>query len=128
MVDRNCHMGNFIINVIKAKSRQARSRSKSDILRYTRATYICTGVVISYVLLWLPHMLHDILEFVDDSIKFNSSGGQYVMTTYVLAFSNSIIDPIIYISLNRSIKKEIKRFVICCLNNPHTKDMINRQV
>lgn len=75
--------------------------------RCIRSAYICAGIVLSYIISFMPHMVHDIIKLL------NLQSGVYTgnlsaKITIFIAFCNSIVDPIIYTSLNKEFKKEWK--------------------
>ncbi|XP_057308869.1 alpha-1A adrenergic receptor-like [Hydractinia symbiolongicarpus] len=80
--------------------------------KQVRAAQICAGVVTSYCILWLPLMIHDFLKMFRIGSSFVYPGSIYPTIALFLSLSNSLVDPIIYILLNRELKTEWKkRFV-----------------
>ena len=61
------------------------------------AAYICVLMVASYVFCWLPYI----------ALEFRGVHGNKIV--FYLAISNSIVDPLTYISFNREIRSIIRR-------------------
>jgi hypothetical protein len=95
----------------KSKKSRSKGRKKINILdrRCVRSAYICTGIVISFMLCWIPHALHDLLKITNVAPSIIYSDSVLARTTIIIAFSNGIIDPIIYASMNKDIKKELRK-------------------
>lgn len=96
----------------KRKDHQQNSNTARLHAKQVRAAHICAGVVISYCILWLPLMVHDFLKVLRMGSSFVYRGSIYSIIALFLSLSNSLVDPVIYILLNRELKTEWKkRFV-----------------
>ena len=96
----------------KSNSRNTKAKTKETSLldrRCVRSAYMCSGIVISFMLCWTPHALHDLLKITHAAPSIIYSDSVIARATFILAFCNGIIDPIIYVSMNRDIKRELKK-------------------
>ncbi|XP_057310069.1 uncharacterized protein LOC130648067 [Hydractinia symbiolongicarpus] len=90
-----------------------KSQHKKIEKKRLRSAYICSGIVASYIVCWLPHMIHDIIKTTTLTSSLLYSGNCYSRVTLFVAFLNPIIDPLIWASLNRNIRKEVKKQIRC---------------
>ncbi|XP_057310071.1 P2Y purinoceptor 8-like [Hydractinia symbiolongicarpus] len=95
-------------NIDKTDREKIKSRHEKIEKRRMRSVYICSGIVVSYIVCWAPHMIHDIIKMTNIDSTIVGARSHWPKITLVVAFLNPIIDPLIWISLNRRIKKEIK--------------------
>ena len=78
---------------------------KKQTLKVVKSTYVCFAVVISFVLLWFPFLIHDILTL--ENIYTPNYGKTFTFVVEVFALCNSGLDPIIYAILNKKVKREV---------------------
>ena len=78
--------------------------------RSLRSLRICTLIVASFIICWLPHTLHDILKITKAVPTIVYSDSMLARSTLVVAFCNGIIDPVLYVFVNRDLKGLLERF------------------
>lgn len=72
-----------------------------------KSTYVCFTLVSSFILFWLPYLVHNMLAIFD---ALTPSGRNVVTRVVVLVASlNSVFDPIFFVLLRRDVKKVIRR-------------------
>lgn len=91
------------------------SSAKKGKLRQTRALKLCVFITVSYMLFWYPHMF--------STVHYFTTGYQTNVTVLqcleLLALLDSIVDPLIYIYLNKTVKRKIREFgaKVCLVNS-----------
>ena len=76
-----------------------------------KASRVCIVVVFSFVLLWLPFMVHDILHLIG---RYQPADGKlFTMIVEHVGYSNSFIDAIVFVWLHKDTKKELKMLLFC---------------
>uniref|UniRef100_A0A7M5XCD0 G-protein coupled receptors family 1 profile domain-containing protein n=2 Tax=Clytia hemisphaerica TaxID=252671 RepID=A0A7M5XCD0_9CNID len=84
--------------------------------RCIRSAKMCSVIVITFACCWTPHALHDLLKITNAAPSIVYSDSILARTTLVVAFLNGIIDPILYVTMNKSLKKQIGKFKRRILN------------
>ena len=69
-----------------------------------RSTLVCSVIVLSFALCYIPVLINNILILTKK--RDFSTVGPFL---YVLAYFNSLFDPVIYVAINKEIKKEIRK-------------------
>ena len=69
-----------------------------------RSTLVCLVIVLSFVLCYVPVLISNIL--ILGSITYFSTIGPVL---YIIAYCNSIFDPVTYVLLNKDVKKEFRK-------------------
>ena len=86
-----------------------KSNNRSLDIRCVRSAKLCAGIVVSFTICWTPHALHDILKITNSAPAIVYSDSVLARCTLVLAFFNGIVDPIIYVLMNRELKGQIQK-------------------
>ena len=91
--------------------------------RSLRSLRICTLIVVSFIICWLPHTLHDILKITKAFPSIVYSDSLLARSTIFIAFCNGIIDPVLYVFMNRDLKELLKRFFRRVKNRARTNTL-----
>lgn len=92
-----------------SKKRQSSFNNNLD-LRCVRSAKLCFTIVISFMACWTPHALHDILKITNTAPSIIYSDSVLARGTLFVAFFNGIVDPIIYVLMNRELKEHLEKF------------------
>ena len=87
----------FSSNALQSKSKTV---SANKVKSETRLAYICFGVVITYIIFWLPMTL----EYLINGLQRQRPSE----ATRVLVYLNAIVMPVFYAWFNKSVKKSLK--------------------
>ena len=87
-----------------AVHRQGNGNHSTKVLK---ASYVCFAIVFSFVIFWLPYLIHNLLAIVG----VYKPSGEKTFTKVVehIAFLNSLVDAVLFIWLSREPKKELAR-------------------
>ncbi|XP_066929054.1 trace amine-associated receptor 7b-like [Clytia hemisphaerica] len=70
-----------------------------------KATKTCVTIVASYLLLWLPFLVHNILSLTD---LYQPDGRKlFSQLAEISALSNAIVDQILFVAFHREVKKTV---------------------
>lgn len=91
---------------------QTEKKQSNDNLdhRLVRSAKLCFTIVISFMVCWTPHALHDILKITNTAPSIIYSDSILARGTLFVAFFNGIVDPIIYVLMNRELKEHFEKF------------------
>ena len=80
---------------------------KSIIKRNSKATFTCIVMVASFIVLWSPQLVHNILSL----IGIYRAGNDKLPTqiVWLIAMIDSIVNPFIHMCFNRGIRQFVKR-------------------
>lgn len=90
-VQRNCRPSVSDINDDKAK---------------VKATFVCLSIVATFVLFWLPHLVHNLI-YLTSVLPY----GVFTRSLGSMILLNAMIDPCLYVVFRKDVKKEIKLLV-----------------
>ena len=69
-----------------------------------KASQVCIVVVSSFVLLWLPFVVHDVLHLLG---RYQPADGKtFTVIVEHIGFSNSFVDVLLFVWLNNGVKNE----------------------
>ncbi|XP_066919508.1 tachykinin-like peptides receptor 86C [Clytia hemisphaerica] len=83
-------------------------REKTEICkRNSKATYTCIIIVASFIILWLPQLIHNILSL----LNIYQAGKDRLLTqiVWLIAMIDSIVNPFVHMCFNRGIRQMVKR-------------------
>lgn len=90
----------FVKNNAHKRSKHTSNRS------ILKPSYICFALVITFVLLWMPYFIRQLF------LLFKVTSSEHTVRFYdiavVIAHSNSLVDPLIFIYLSSPVKKKVK--------------------
>lgn len=94
-----------------------------------KASSTLSVVIVAFVLCWLPFLVLEIVRlFLDNTMILTIETLNFLFIW--LAYTNSALNPIIYVTLNREFRKPIKE-ILCCrcskLNSIMRTDFYNTQ-
>jgi len=71
-----------------------------------KASYVCFSIVASFVIFWLPYLVHNVLALLD----IYQTGADKLFTKFVEHFAllNAIVDVVLFVWLSREMKKELR--------------------
>ena len=72
--------------------------------RECRLAFICIGIVVKFIIFWLPKVISMIYHYQQGKVKYR---GLSIASCY-LVLVNSICDPVIYVYMSKDIKKQIR--------------------
>lgn len=83
------------------------TRYNDTVPKMTKSTYACFAIIMSFIVLWCPYLVHNILVL----LRMYEPSSERVFTRCVVHFAwcSSLVDPALYICFNRSAKKELKK-------------------
>ena len=84
------------------------STKKEQSIKLAKSIFVCLLIVVTFVLCWFPHLVHDILTLAN--IYEPSNDKPFTMIVEVIALCNSGLDPVFYVLLNKNVKREIRKF------------------
>jgi hypothetical protein len=94
-----------LTNLSKKKSKTGKSRAEE-----IRLAMVLAIVVVIFVISWLPYCVSMLLEiFATDEVHRG-----FHMTTILLGYCNSAVNPIIYGVLNKKFGDGLRRLLCCC--------------
>jgi hypothetical protein len=72
-----------------------------------KSTYVCFILVSSFIILWFPYFIHNLLAMIDETKANNNN----IFTRIVVqvALLNSILHPVLFVLFRRDIKKELRK-------------------
>lgn len=97
------------INHLESSGVTEESKKERSKKRNVKASYICVGLVIDYVIFWFPTCFLDLLKIRNLATSVVYTGAFINLFFVRFALLNSFFDPIIYISMNKGIRREIKK-------------------
>lgn len=74
-----------------------------------RASILCFVTVFSFVVLWLPYLIHDLLTIAN--LYTPNNVATVTEVTAAIALTNSITDPVLFMIFNKSVHQEMKLIV-----------------
>ena len=75
--------------------------------RSLKATYVCLTLVGSFVITWVPLLVHNVLVLAHAHEPTN--GSLFTVLAQHIGFSNSIVDPLLYIYFRQDLRESLKR-------------------
>ena len=86
-----------------------------------KASYVCFAVVLNFIVFWMPHCVHDIIEMTSSSVNHNfhdvqKNKGLEILVRQLKLFT-SLSDPIFFIFMSPQTRKEAKRFIETLMKN-----------
>lgn len=88
-----------LIKVIEGNDKQMAKISKS--------TYVCFAIVFSFIILWMPYLIHNILVLLKSYRP--DSENTFTKTVEHVALYNSLIDPLLFVCFSKDVKRELKK-------------------
>ena len=81
-------------------------RRPSEPKRMLKASYVCFAIVASFVLLWLPYLIHNIMALAN----VYQPSAHKLFTKFVEHFAllNAIVDAVLFIWISREMKRELR--------------------
>ena len=92
----NKHMNENLLDRVNVSKEKKRLKS----------AYVSFGIVISFLLLYLPYLLHDLLLLTK---TFSTLNKMFTELIEPFAHFNSFIDPVLFVCFRQDIKKELRR-------------------
>ena len=68
-----------------------------------KASYVCFGIVTTFVLLWLPYLLNDLTELI-----LGHSNHAVGLVAQHCALCNSLVDPLLFTCLSKHLREEAR--------------------
>lgn len=97
-----------------------RKNDTEDKGKLLKASYVCFAVVFSFLVLWSPFLVHNILAITN---SYHPSMEQaFSEIVGHIGMLNSLVDGMLLIWLNRDINKEVMRFVKTLFQKPTPRD------
>lgn len=94
---------NLKVHHIAKQAAQTLTKKKHS--KVLKSTYVCFVLVGSFVVLWFPFLVHNVLTlcgvYVADSNKTTTR------VVVQIAFLNSVLDPVLYVFFRKDVKREI---------------------
>lgn len=109
-INRQCAA---IASTIVAKTEKEKNKKIAHLKkRQTSTLRICFFMVLSFILCWLPTSINCILLFsLDNSYPFLPQISIIQKGLMIVVFLNSLFAPIVYISMNKDVKSEVKNII-----------------
>jgi len=82
---------------------------KSKFRGNMKSTYTCLVIVVSFIVLWLPQLVHNILALNDN--YYVSREKKFTRIVWLVALSDSLVNPFIYAIFNRELRQTIRKRV-----------------
>ena len=108
---------------VKTRTREQSVANQKLNTRSLRSLRICTLIVVSFIICWTPHTLHDILKITNAFPQIVYSDSLLGRSTIFVAFCNGIIDPALYVFMNKDLKDLLKRFFSRVSNRVRTNTL-----
>ena len=86
-------------------NRNTESRRRGNL----KASYICIAIVMNFIVCWIPHCVHDLIELTSSSLLDSVDAGVLDITVKQLTLLNSLSDPILFICLSTKTQQEIRK-------------------
>ena len=88
-----------------------------------KASSICLAVVLNFIVFWMPHCVHDVMEMTShghDDVTDDVTG----VVVKQLTLCTSLTDPILFICLSSNTQKEMVKVLKACLlyTSPSPRD------
>ena len=77
-----------------------------------KASVICFSLVLSFIVLWAPILVHDVLILVGYEVSF-----KFTRVAEHTALMNPIVDGIFYLCLYKKAQTELKSVLNCCASS-----------
>ena len=87
-------------------SRQLNHINKEGAKMKMKSTYACMCIVFSFLLFWLPYFIYCTLIL---SKGYSITNDNTTRGIEIIAFLNSIADPILFVLFRRDVKQELKK-------------------
>ena len=113
---------NFRLNFVRKNSSLMKKRNKRN--KSLKATSICLAVVLNFIVFWVPHCVHDVMQWSEHSTGVHGGGGGGghgggggeggdVMGVVVkhMTLCTSLTDPILFICLSTTTQREIVKLL-----------------
>lgn len=71
-----------------------------------KSLYVCLSIVISFLVLWMPYFIHGAMLLVSG---YGLIEEKFTKCVEVVAFANSIADPLLFVMFRKDARKEAKR-------------------
>ena len=98
-------------NAIQRKCTPGNTRN-NDKKKGLKSRYVCLAIVVSFVLLWAPYLVHNILLLKNGRMKLSTIlQGQFEHVAVVIALVNPMVDPLFFIIFRKDVKRELKRLI-----------------
>ena len=94
-------------NAIRRNSRTFANAKEETLPRITKSTYACFAIIISFVVLWCPYFVHNMMAIL--TIYTPSRDKVFTRAVVHIAWFNSLVDPALYICFNKNTKKVLRR-------------------
>ena len=72
-----------------------------------KSTYVCISIVLSFVLLWIPFFVHNILALI--GVYKPACDKIFTITSVQIGLLNSLLDPILYVGFHKDAKTELRK-------------------
>ena len=74
-----------------------------------KSTYVCFAIVFSFVFLWLPYLVHNVMVLANRHEPCGKEGvSTFTRGVFQTALVNSLLDPILFVAFRRDMKKALK--------------------
>ena len=70
-----------------------------------KATYVCLSAVLSFIILWLPLLIHNGMVLTQFYIPENNK--MFTKIAFGTGSMNAIVDPIVYICFRKEVRKKL---------------------
>jgi hypothetical protein len=79
-------------------------KMKSKVLK---STYVCLAVVMSFIILWLPLLIHNVMVLI--KVYKPASGKLFTKIVLHVACFNSLVDPLLYLCFRKNVKQRLRK-------------------
>lgn len=108
LTSSNVHI--YLIAKRHAKAILTNNTAAADVRKekkVLKATYVCFALVASFIMLWLPLLLHGVLVMVN--MYTPAKEKMFTKIVFNIGCLNSIIDPILYVCFRKELRKNFQR-------------------
>ena len=84
---------------------------------------------LSFIICWTPYSLKTFVDFINDAYKeymLQNTNLPLSQSLFILGISNSILDPFVYVMLNRPVRKAILNTMKCFKKNGETVSVTSK--
>lgn len=73
-----------------------------------KSIYVCLSIVTSFFVFWMPYLVHSLMFLLagDDAVNL-----KLTMCVELVAFANSLTDPILFVVFRKDARKEVRRLL-----------------